>query len=562
MFTNPNQQTQTTENVLDPKKQKGTGFTNIKQILQQNQGAGQRMGQGVSNIISGKTQGLQQNLQGAQGQFQTGFGESSAGASKNIKDAASFIKRPDESMDEYAARIGKTENEVEGVAQPIDYSAIGKQFMGTEYTGPMQLQGQQNLLSQGQNVANLGVLANTQLGQGILARQLANRARYTQGQSALDTALLSRDQAAQNAIRQAGLQAAVASGNVESAIGQAQTQAEAAKAGIEAERAQTEKDLIASLSGADELGDETRYGRFGGGLVGQAEDRAKTYMEDLNKFQDLVTGMSTGEYPEDYAENKAYYDSLLGRMSDFGFDPTDINAYLSAGTVNQRAKIDNTKDILAQLGSLGFNNVYQTGDKYFTDQDRQAAINLSKLIQDKTAQKAIEDAQFETDRINEENFLKNLEAQNERWLGKDTSALAAANELQSAYNSLFPYFAHLGARHEDIGYVARPFQQGFKNLGTFNEAVNIANKVNQLNQITKDYGLSKGVEHNIWGPDVESQKLSLGKNSQPIYNVDNKLFTGQNQALMNVLQNLLANQGVYNPTYTQDMEQLGSQATF
>lgn len=551
------------QNILDPKRQRGTGFTNIGRILQQNQGAGARMGQGVAGVLSGQAQNIGQNINQAQTQFKDQYNTNRAGALQDIQQAGAFAQQPGStSINDYSTNVAN-------LAQDKNIDEIGRKFREANYGGPTGLTNQQNILNQAQSVANTGVLAGTQLGQGMLARQLANRSRYTQGQNALDRALMSRDAQAQQAIRSAGREAGAVMSQAQTAVGEAQAAANAAQKGIEQQRDTTMKNLLRSLQGEDATSGYT------GGILGAAEQQAKAFGTDVNTLNSLLGSIAEGKLPDDYAAKQADYDRVLANMSDYGFDPTNVNAYLSAGLVSGQgsSSVQNINQLLGNIGKLqsSINIAPQEGALRFKGDQEKAASILANLTANQGAKQAIESQKLNEDVIEEENFLEELAATGQEWTAKDEAAKKQAEWIKNNYSRfidgimsgavarpggwVLPKNRNYQGIVNDLNrntpdYYSNIFTQTGNNpwetLTTAADQIN--NKLNTINQYIGSDISGADVQRANWG-----QLINLGHDpaqaAARARNLNLQNFQGQNQALMSVLQNLVANQGKFNPQW-------------
>lgn len=152
----------------------GTGFTNLQNVLQANQGnqLGSAVGQGIANVAQGATSGLQQS----EDQFNTQTQQQEAANTTQQNAAGNLIQ--------------------EAATNP---TALGSQdytnYLNSQqasYGGPAGLGNAQQLQSQGQQAGELGQLAGTSAGRGELLSEFAAKpgTNYSVGARDIDTALL------------------------------------------------------------------------------------------------------------------------------------------------------------------------------------------------------------------------------------------------------------------------------------------------------------------------------------------------------------------------------------
>jgi len=334
-----NQQQQQTPAAPEGRRRQGTGFTNIKNILEANKQAGQIMGQGVGTSLGQKAGKLSGDVTAAGQKFQEQqqqLQESLYGQGGALSGARELL--PTGTNVSGAGITGLSPEEIE---------RIRKNYEEAQYTGPGGLQNQQQLLSRAGGLQALGQLAGSQYGQGRLLQSTASRrGQYTRGQGLLDQYLLGQDVEAQQAIKDAASQAYGVAQQAATATDVAKAQAEAMKAGVEAEKTGIKQDILKSL----------------GGLKTEAKQSAQRYLSQAERIKDILAGDIK---PEDITLEDR---DMLANLSRYGIDEATMYSV-------DDATIDTLIKQMASAGQVAFTEQ----EKYDTEAQRAAAKNLALL---------------------------------------------------------------------------------------------------------------------------------------------------------------------------------------
>ena len=139
----------------------------------------------------------------------------------------------------------------------INAAEAGDAVRSAQYKGPQDIQNAQMLASKAQGVSDLGTLARSNTGQGILARQaLASPGRYTRGQGALDQLLMSQDVDTQRKLQEARRQVATLGSQSTDAISAARQAAQSAEKGVSSSKADILKNIQQEMSGLQTIGEK------------------------------------------------------------------------------------------------------------------------------------------------------------------------------------------------------------------------------------------------------------------------------------------------------------------
>lgn len=163
----------TSGNVNNPNQQKGSGFTNIQSVLKANQG--NQLGSAVGNNLQQTTSSAQQNLQNAQGQFNTDTQNNQANTQGNQQLAQNVLN-------DATSYVGSGAN-----------AGQGQQFqnlLSGQYQGPTGLNNVSQLQNQAANAAQQGQALGTAGGRIGLLQQMAGNQQYGAGAANLDNLLL------------------------------------------------------------------------------------------------------------------------------------------------------------------------------------------------------------------------------------------------------------------------------------------------------------------------------------------------------------------------------------
>jgi hypothetical protein len=508
-------------NSMKKNQTKGTGFTNINQILDANKGAGQKMGQQIGSQLTQQADSVRAGIQASQNQFSQQKQQAGQKATNAVQAGQNLVKQAGETDDAYAARVGQANQ---------DFSTIGNNLRTAEYTGPMGLQNAGQLQAKGAILGQQGQLAANGTGQQqLLSNLVAKPGQYTRGQSSLDSLLLGSG--GQQAIQQ-GRNAT--RGLEQKAVGsadQAVTQANALKAGIATNRDKTLTDLQNAITGD-------------GGFKEQAAKQAQLFQTDAGDLQKILTGGFDASTPEGQARAQ----DLINRMGDFGLN--DYSLY------NENP--DQVKNAIEQLGST-LNT--QFGAEKYTDNQKQAGQNLAALLGDKGLKDEIANSNFDTNVFTGKNadIFKGLDAER----AKDT---ANRDMLTSAANDFKNYedFSNLTRSLGDDMWGSYDMWSGNPVQRTPEQEAALQVKLNQINQMQQE---GKGTTQQdllgkySWGawndvdPDsdprlgINNSWANLGldptgsgggmRSSASLYGAANKQLSADAQLKNFVLQNIL-----------------------
>lgn len=162
-------------------KPKGTGFTNVNNILNANQG--NQLGQTIQTGIQNNANNVKQNISNAQGSFNQGVQANTFGANDqtNVNNTVNTASQ---------LQAGQTVDPTQ-LKQFQTYTAGG-------YQGPTALQNADLLQGQAQQAEQLGQQVGTAGGQQNLLQRFVGNSQYGQGQKTLDQLLLGQQQGALN----------------------------------------------------------------------------------------------------------------------------------------------------------------------------------------------------------------------------------------------------------------------------------------------------------------------------------------------------------------------------
>ncbi len=207
-------------------QQKGTGFTNIQNIVRANRQ--NRLGQAVSGGVSDVIGRNQQDLSKAREQFQQDAQQNAIGTAGDQAYAQQTIQN--------AGQTGANPAQA-------DVDRFAKLRAGM-YQGPTQLGNQEQLMAQGADLKGLGNAAANEYGRRGLLQRFVGPDQYTQGQQRLDNLLLGQTggQALNQARRNANL--------FGQQLGQAQQSAQAQGQGLTQQAQQFGQNLTGQLGQA------------------------------------------------------------------------------------------------------------------------------------------------------------------------------------------------------------------------------------------------------------------------------------------------------------------------
>lgn len=352
-FTPSQFNTQQQESV-QPKRQRGTGFTNIGRLLGANIGAGQQMGQRIGQTIGSKAGEIGTGVGESFKQFQAGRETGLAGAKKKIEEIGSYGSQIGEGGEVSGGISGLTEEQAK---------KAGEEFASAKYTGPTELAG-----GFGKKAAALKELGQGALGsqRSILGSTLAQKGPYTKGQSLLDVSLLGQSKEAQQAIRGSALEAM-------RAATQAQQKEQIAK-----NLAQSAKELVGGDQEKGALREEAEKKLLTGESAIQeaAKKQAEQYYKEAGTVQNLMNKITSGTIT-DYSELSQDELQALDKLGTYGL--TNIEQ-IAALDPNQLKSVFNTL-------SQGYAN--QPGISKFLNGQQEALRNLALLRGQKELAKTV-----------------------------------------------------------------------------------------------------------------------------------------------------------------------------
>lgn len=380
------------------RQQKGTGFTNIQQILNANQGYGQKIGQQIGQGLQSQTSGVNNAINTGQNAFNTAATSAYNTGNSGIQAGAALEQQAGESSDAYANRLANS--------QGTDYSAIGQGIQNAQYTGPNALSNADQIQSQAATASALGRLAGTTGGQDqLLSNMVAKRGNYSQGDASLDQLLLG--QGGEQYVQQ-GAQALNNIGNTANqAIAGAQNQASNYQNAIANNKQQTLATLQDQLSGA---GDSTSNGITG--FTTQAANQATQFNTDATRYGQLLSGTNSDGTAIDYSNLSGPDKALLQNGGSlYGIGNQDVyqnTSGVNAGVNASQYGLDNsqfasgntTPEIQAALAALGSSANLTQGGSYYQGNQSQAAQNLATLLGQSDVKNSIANNQFNTDVFN------------------------------------------------------------------------------------------------------------------------------------------------------------------
>lgn len=332
------------------RKQKGTGFTNIRNLLQANVGAGAAMGTALGGGISQKAGQLGQDVQTAGQQFGQQYQterEKAFGQGGTIAGVTNYLSGTQDLSS----------------LSPEEAEKIGKQMRETQYAGPTELANQQALLSRAGNLQALGTLAGMgSIGQGRLLQGIGTRrGGYSRGQGLLDQYLVGQDVGAQQAIRQGATEAFGAAQQAQTGASVAQQQAQGLKQSIEAQKQEAQQNVLKQLASTQE----------------QATQSAKQYLNQAERLKKYFTKDLPVEQLTEQDKQ------AISDLSKYGLDPVSITT------------ADDPQQILNALANAGVTQ-FAGQQKYDTDAQQKAARNLALLSGQSDVAQKIGATKFDT----------------------------------------------------------------------------------------------------------------------------------------------------------------------
>jgi hypothetical protein len=347
---------------LEPqgKKQKGTGFTNIGNILKANVGAGERMGSTIGQSLGTQAGQAKQSARKNVAAFQEQVGQKTKEALQPAERAAQLTSglTPASAITGSGANlVGLSETEAEEIGKGLQ-----KAKSGEAYTGPTTFADAGTLASQAQNVKQLGTLGmGGSLGQRELIRSLAaKQGPYTRGQSILDATLLGQSEAGQRAIRGGAQQAMEAGQNIGRQAALADIVAKGATSSVKEEAAKKLQDLT----------------KLGGDIGGAAKQQAADYLSGAQRLSDIATGKIKAGYKTD----------LEGKQV---FDQAQYDKDLALRDMMGEYGLGGLGNVSVDIGSANFQNLLRSvfdptqatpaGDVYYKGDQRKIAENLARM---------------------------------------------------------------------------------------------------------------------------------------------------------------------------------------
>ena len=251
------------------KKRKGTGFTNIRNILEANRGS--RLGQTIASGIGGAAEKTKSELESAGGAFRTaisGLAGQRQKEEQELKDISKGFEKP---------------SGVSGAISPSPaYDPTTQErftgFLQSQYKGPTELEGSEKLRSSISQTEQLGGLTRDVGGRGELLRRFVGGKDYTRGERTLDTALLGAT--GQQELSQAARQTRGLGQEYARTVGEAQGLAEVEKAKQEIAKKAVSEQLGSSISNI--LSSEVNP------LLTQARTREKLRTDTLAGLQNVL----------------------------------------------------------------------------------------------------------------------------------------------------------------------------------------------------------------------------------------------------------------------------------
>jgi len=201
-----------TAGIPAPQQNAGTGYVNLQQYLNQNQGAGEKIGDLATKDLTSAADAYKTQAQSTADTAKTGF--SAASKDDTAANLQSGIK-----SDAYGNYSGAAD------------------FLGANYDGPKAADYTSKLAADKNSLANdFGQVGNANFQQQALQKKLGNQG-YTQGFGLLDSFLLQGDAKGQEKIKAAQAKGSELSGAYDTAAKTLQDQEAAARAKLDANKA-------------------------------------------------------------------------------------------------------------------------------------------------------------------------------------------------------------------------------------------------------------------------------------------------------------------------------------
>lgn len=253
----------------NPNKQQGTGYTNISQIVNANQG--NQLGQTIGTDVQKSGQQAQNQVNQAQDQFNQQTSANQANTSQNANLVQNVLNDPTK----YSQQTG----------QPGQQAAQFQQLMSGAYQGPTGLANAQQLQSNAQNVGQMGQALNSAGGRTGLLQQFVGNPQYNQGEQTLDSVLLGKSNAPELAA--AKQQALQLQGQTNNAVSGAQATGQQ----------QTNQ--------AQQFGQavQNQFGQNVAGINSGLQNQAAAAQQGSNKqYQDTLAALKSGNVTQQQAQ--------------------------------------------------------------------------------------------------------------------------------------------------------------------------------------------------------------------------------------------------------------------
>ncbi len=372
-FIPPSQQPQNKQNT---RRERGTGFTNLKRILGANVGAGEKIGSAIGGIVGNRTNQFQTQTQSGLQNFKT-KADSAMGEAKSAlapgevysrEGSEIFERTPGMSDEDFntgkAAADTAYRQRIAGLETPTDEQA--NTFSNAAYAGPKDVENRQGLTQTGQSLRGLGSSLGRSSGRFGMLKSIAAPGPYGLGSRSLDNALLGTSKSGLSAIQEARQKAQSVAGQELSKIEQAENTGKAYERSIQRDK----KDL-----------EETGLTEFQG-LADLAETQGKNLQTDLEKLSALM-GSGIGDVATQTEKLKTLFGGqlpteaevarLMTLANSVGFDAGDSGFGGSSFYGTQ----DEINNLLASLSST-FQAV--PGSGFLDEPERKAMANINKMF--------------------------------------------------------------------------------------------------------------------------------------------------------------------------------------
>ncbi len=303
-------------------KQQGTGFTNLKSVLNANKNnkLGQAIGTGVQNI-SNKTQGQTQQ---AQNQFAQQIGQSVQDIQKGTK-----VQQNLSDLD-FSKDSEKASQNIQEVGGEEYANAAANLRKG--YTGPQGLQNQDTLQAQSQQLGQTAQGLMTSGGrQAALQRFINVGPGYTQGKQQLDNMLLGQGDTPQQ-IAQARKQATQTAQATNQAIEQAAVQGRTT-----GQRFDTlGQDLTGKIQGLGQ--------NLGSALDTRTQSKVQEAQTEIQGLKDALTAGQLTNDQYNYMINNV----LGGSANTYNLTNDQLSGLFNANTDYTRSNVANQNEVNAR----------------------------------------------------------------------------------------------------------------------------------------------------------------------------------------------------------------------